>query len=125
MFTRGGPRCYETRFALTQRPLVSIVIPTRDKRALLQTTLESIWARTDYDRFEIIIVDNESSDPDAVKYLASLGSKAHVHQWTKPFNYSALNNFGVRREYVGQGFTALYENLKETQTARVRFRVRF
>lgn len=36
-----------------------------------------------------------------------------------------LSDFGVRREYVGQGFTALYENLKETQAARVRIRVRF
>ncbi len=36
-----------------------------------------------------------------------------------------LADFGVRREYVGQGFSALYENLKETQTARVRMRVRF
>ena len=36
-----------------------------------------------------------------------------------------LADFGVRREYDGQGFTALYENLKETQTARVRMRVRF
>ncbi len=97
MFTRSGSRCYETRFELTQRPLVSIVIPTRDKRALLQTTLESIWERTDYDRYEIIIVDNQSSEPDAVAYLASLGSKCQVHQWTKPFNYSALNNFGVRQ----------------------------
>jgi GT2 family glycosyltransferase len=96
VFTRGSARCYETRFVLTERPLVSIVIPTRDKRALLQTTLESIWARTDYDRYEIIILDNQSSDPDAVQYLQSLGSRCQVHQWTKPFNYSALNNFGVR-----------------------------
>jgi GT2 family glycosyltransferase len=96
MFTRGGARCYNTRFALSQHPLVSIVIPTRDKRALLQTTLESIWSRTDYDRYEIVIIDNQSSDPDAVQYLASLGARCQVHQWTKPFNYSALNNFGVQ-----------------------------
>lgn len=96
VFTRGSARCYDTRFALTERPLVSIVIPTRDKHALLQTTLESIWARSDYDRYEIIIVDNQSSDPDTVQYLRSLGSRCQVHQWTKPFNYSALNNFGVR-----------------------------
>ena len=95
VFTRGGSRCYETRFELTQRPLVSIVIPTRDKRALLQTTLESIWARTEYHRYEIIVVDNQSTEPDAVQFLASLGSRCQVHQWTKPFNYSALNNFGV------------------------------
>jgi len=96
VFTRGGSRCYATRFELTQRPLVSIVIPTRDKRTLLQTTLESIWARTDYDRYEIVIVDNQSTDPDAVQYLASIRARCQVHQWTKPFNYSALNNFGVR-----------------------------
>jgi GT2 family glycosyltransferase len=96
VFTRGGSRCYATRFELTQRPLVSIVIPTRDKRALLQTTLESIWERTDYDRYEIIVIDNQSTDPDAVRYLASIGSRCQVRQWTKPFNYSALNNFGVR-----------------------------
>jgi GT2 family glycosyltransferase len=95
VFTRSGSRCYDTLFELKQRPLVSIVIPTRDKRALLQTTLESIWARTDYHRYEIIVVDNQSTEPDAVQYLASIGSRCQVHQWTKPFNYSALNNFGV------------------------------
>jgi GT2 family glycosyltransferase len=95
VFTRSGSRCYDTRFELKQRPLVSIVIPTRDKRALLQTTLESIWARTDYHRYEIIVVDNQSTEPDAVQYLASIESRCLVHQWTKPFNYSALNNFGV------------------------------
>ena len=40
-----GPRCYVTRLDLKQRPLVSIIIPTSDKRTLLETTLESIWAR--------------------------------------------------------------------------------
>jgi GT2 family glycosyltransferase len=96
LFTRKGPRCYATRFDLRQRPLVSIVIPTRDKRPLLQTTLESIWSRTDYDRYEIIIVDNQSADADAVRYLASLAPRCQVVQWSKPFNYSAINNFGVQ-----------------------------
>jgi len=96
LFARKGPRCYTTRPDLTQRPLVSIVIPTRDKRELLQTTIESIWARTDYDRYEIIVIDNQSSDPDAVRYLKSLSPRCQVHQWKERFNYSALNNFGVR-----------------------------
>lgn len=96
VFARRGPRCYATRFDLRQRPLVSIIIPTKDKRPLLETTLESIWTRTDYDRYEIIIVDNQSTDADAVRYLASLAPRCQVHQWSKPFNYSALNNFGVQ-----------------------------
>ncbi len=96
LFARKGPRGYATRLDLRQQPLVSIIIPTRDKQALLQTTLDSIWARTDYDRYEIIVVDNQSTQADAVRYLASLPPRAQVHQWRQRFNYSALNNFGVR-----------------------------
>ena len=97
LFARKGPRGYATRLRPAgQRPLVSIIIPTRDKQPLLQTTLESIWSRTDYDRYEIIVVDNQSRDPDAVRYLASLPPRCQVHQWSQPFNYSAINNFGVR-----------------------------
>jgi GT2 family glycosyltransferase len=96
LFARKGPRGYATRWDLRQRPLVSIIIPTRNKRALLQTTLESIWSRTDYDRYEIIIINNDTTETDAVEYLASLPPRCQVHQWSKPFNYSGLNNFGVQ-----------------------------
>ena len=78
LFARKGPRCYVTRVDLAQRPKVSIIIPTKDKRSLLQTTLESIWARTDYDRYEIIVIDNESTDADAVNYLASLAPRCQI-----------------------------------------------
>ena len=96
VFARTGLRCYATRFDLTERPLVSIIIPTRNKRHLLQTTIESIGARTDYDRYEILVVDNGSTEPDAVQYLASLPPACTVYQWNETFNYSAINNFGVR-----------------------------
>jgi GT2 family glycosyltransferase len=96
VYARRGVRCYASRFDLSARPLVSIVIPTRDKRALLQTTIESIRARTDYDRYEIIVVDNDSSEPDAIAYLSTLSAPCQVHRWREPFNYSAINNFGFR-----------------------------
>jgi GT2 family glycosyltransferase len=41
-------------------------------------------------------VDNDSRDPDAVTYLASLRPPFRVHRWAHPFNYSAINNVGVR-----------------------------
>lgn len=96
LFTMRGPRCYTTRFRLARRPLVSIIIPTRDQAGLLRTTIDSILARTDYDAYEIVVIDNNSGDPDAVLYLASLQPPCHVHRWTQRFNYSAINNFGVR-----------------------------
>jgi GT2 family glycosyltransferase len=96
LFTTRGPRCYTTRFTVTGRPLVSILIPTRDQVGLLRTTIESILSRTDYASYEIVVVDNNSRDPEALAYLASLRPPCHVHRWTQPFNYSAINNFGVR-----------------------------
>ncbi len=93
--TTRGPRCYTTRFQLERRPLVSIVIPTRDQAALLRATVDSILARTQYDSYEIQIVDNDSRDPEALEYLASLRAPCYVHRWAHPFNYSAINNFGV------------------------------
>ena len=96
LFTTRGPRCYTTRFQTPRRPVVSIVIPTRDQAGLLRTTIDSIVTRTEYDAYEIVVVDNNSRDEDAVSYLASLQPPCQVHRWTAPFNYSAINNFGVR-----------------------------
>jgi len=96
LFTSRGPRCYSTRFRLSRRPLVSIIIPTRDQVALLRTTIESILSRTSYDAYEIIVVDNDSRDPGTLAYLASLRPPCQVLRWAHPFNYSAINNVGVR-----------------------------
>ena len=97
LFTSRGPRCYTTRFRIVERPLVSIIIPTRDQATLLKTTIDSIITRTEYDAYEIVVMDNDSRDPEALAYLASLQAPCHVHRWTDPFNYSAINNDGVRR----------------------------
>ena len=96
LFTTRGPRCYTARFQIARRPLVSIIIPTRDQAALLRTTIDSILNRTDYDEYEIAVMDNNSREPEALAYLASLPPRCHVHRWNAPFNYSAINNAGVR-----------------------------
>jgi GT2 family glycosyltransferase len=96
VFTSRGPRCYATRFQLSARPLVSIIIPTRNQAALLQTTIDSIRAKTAYDAYEIIVVDNHSTEAGALAYLASLTPPCAVLRWPHPFNYSAINNAGVR-----------------------------
>jgi GT2 family glycosyltransferase len=96
VFTSRGPRCYSPRFQLTQRPLVSIIIPTRNQADLLRTTIDSILGRTEYGPYEIVVVDNASTDAGARTYLGSLGPPVHVQRWPHPFNYSAINNFGAR-----------------------------
>ncbi|MCC6193140.1 MAG: glycosyltransferase [Burkholderiales bacterium] len=79
-------------------PLVSLVIPTRDHAALLRTCIESIASHTDYPAIEIVLVDNDSREPEARAYLAELerGAAARVVRYPHAFNYAAQCNLGVR-----------------------------
>jgi GT2 family glycosyltransferase len=93
------PTTYRVRYPLpAERPLVSLIIPTRDGRAVLERCVESILAKTTYPRFEILIIDNQSRDPATLEYLEALTKDGHVRvvRYDRPFNYSAVNNLGVR-----------------------------
>ena len=72
-------------------PLVSIIIPTRDG-PFLRECLESLWYRTTYPNYEVVLVDNGSSDPAIFGYLADHADKIRVISDGAPFNFSALNN---------------------------------
>lgn len=77
-------------------PRVSLIVPTRDQVGLLKTCLEGLLNNTDYPHLEIIVVDNQSSDPQTLEYLRYLPTQGvkvlpHPH----PFNYSAINNRAV------------------------------
>jgi GT2 family glycosyltransferase len=74
-------------------PRVSILIPTRDQFKLLQSCVEGLFNKTNYPNIEIIIIDNESTEPATLNYLKELskrGTKVIPHPY--PFNYSAVNN---------------------------------
>jgi GT2 family glycosyltransferase len=89
------------RWPLASQPLVSLIIPTRDGRALLETCIESLRRVTTYRKYEIVVVDNGTTDPSTLDYLAKL---ERVLRWPHPFNFSAINNFAVRQargEVVG------------------------
>lgn len=73
-------------------PLISVIVPTRNRVDLLRTCLEGVIA-ADYPQIEIIIVDNESDDPVTLAYLAALDPTRHrVLRHEGAFNYSAINN---------------------------------
>ncbi len=83
----------------TPPPLVSMIIPTRDRVELLQQLVTSIFAKTDYPNYEIIIVDNESSEPATLDFFQELKKDGRVttYRVPGPFNYSKLNNIGVSK----------------------------
>ncbi len=82
---------------LTTEPPVSIIVPTRDHAALLSRVAADVLQRTDYTNLELIIVDNDSSEADALALLRRLAGDARVRrvQFPGPFNYAAMNNHAV------------------------------
>jgi O-antigen biosynthesis protein len=90
------PGLYGVRYRVRGEPLVSIVMPTRDKPALLRACVESLERRTRWARWELIVVDNGSKDPKALAYLETLARRHRVLRDERPFNWSALNNRAVR-----------------------------
>ena len=77
-------------------PSISVVIPTRNRVDLLKTCLNGL-AGTDYPSMEVIIVDNDSDDPQTLEFLAGLDPARHrVLRHAGAFNYSAINNRAVK-----------------------------
>jgi O-antigen biosynthesis protein len=75
----------------------SIVIPTRNRRSLLQACIESIRPAVKKSRAEIIVVDNDSADPDTLAYLREIeGTVATVLRVCGYFNFPRLNNCAAR-----------------------------
>ncbi|HJR21458.1 MAG TPA: glycosyltransferase family 2 protein, partial [Dongiaceae bacterium] len=78
-------------------PLVSIVIPTRDRKDLLEACIDSLDRATSYRDKEIIILDNDSVEAESKAYLATLSQRPDVRILSAPgpFNYPRLINLGV------------------------------
>ncbi|MHB1058739.1 MAG: glycosyltransferase family 2 protein [Rhodanobacter sp.] len=78
-------------------PQVSIIVPTRDRLDLLRRCVESILERTTYPHYEILIVDNQSIEPESLAYFAGFNDhpKVRVRKHDQPFNYSSINNDAV------------------------------
>lgn len=98
------PATYRLRWRIPEpAPLISLLIPTRDHRDVLETCIESILSRTSWRHFEIVVVDNQSSDPETLAYLVALERRgaARVLRYDAPFNFSAINNFASRHARGG------------------------
>jgi glycosyltransferase involved in cell wall biosynthesis len=98
----------------TPPPPVTLVIPTRNGLRFLRRCVDSILEKTAYPVFEVLVMDNGSDDPATLAYLRQLadgthpllrpGHTARVIRHDAPFNYSVINNRGVREaqgEIVG------------------------
>lgn len=91
------PGRYRIRYEIEDRPLVSIIIPTKDKVEFLRRCLDSIREKSSYTNYEIIVVDNNSIEAETMHYLDLIRKRpeCRVLSFNEPFNYARLNNFAA------------------------------
>ena len=108
----GHPFVYRVRYRLPDpHPLVSVVIPSRDHADVLRTCVESVFARSTYDRLEVLVVENGSRE-EGTRALYRELEAAHPGAFSvvdataevaDGFNYARLVNVGAaaaRGEYL-------------------------
>ena len=101
----GCPGAYRVRYALTGQPLVSVIIPNKDHAGDLARCLESLYAKAGYPRLEVIVVENNSTDPAPFAYYETAKRQfagLRVETYRGAFNFSAINNFGRSAAKGGQ-----------------------
>lgn len=91
------PGLYLVRYELRANPLISIIIPTKNRHELLNRCIASIERHTNYKRYEIVVLDNDSSEPASLAYLDQLKGKSRVCHFPGPFNFSKICNFGAHQ----------------------------
>ena len=99
------PGTYKVSYTLKSNPLVSIVIPFKDKPELIKMSIESILQKSTYQNYEIIGISNNSEQEETfeeMKRLESLDGRVKFYEYNEPFNYSAINNYAVKNFAKGE-----------------------
>ncbi len=94
----GAPGAFQVRYELTGHPLVSVLIPNKDHTDDLERCLSSLYKNAGYDNFEVLVIENNSTDPATEDYYKTLPDRyqnCRVVRYQGPFNFSAINNFGA------------------------------
>ncbi len=89
-----GPGWYHVVREVTEEPLVSVIIPFRDEAPLLRRCIDSLFRKPGYENWEVLLVDNGSSDVETELLVDQLGSDQRITVLSRPgpFNWSAINN---------------------------------
>ncbi|MDD3218364.1 MAG: glycosyltransferase family 2 protein [Lachnospiraceae bacterium] len=97
---------YRSVFSVQGNPLISIIIPNKDHIEDLEKCLNSIAEKTTYRNYEILIVENNSTEKETFAYYENLEQrfpKLRMLYWDREFNYAAINNYAVKQskgEYI-------------------------
>ena len=93
------PGVYQIRYEIKEPKLVSIIIPTKDLADTLDVCLKSIFANTTYPNYEVVVIDNNSTEKKTAKcfehWQKQQSDRFRAIPYHVPFNYSRINNYAV------------------------------
>ena len=95
----GAPGAFQLHYELTGHPLITVMIPNKDHTDDLDRCLTSLYKNAGYDNFEVLVIENNSTDPETERYYAQIPQKfvnCRVVRYQGGFNFSAINNFGAQ-----------------------------
>lgn len=92
---------YHVTYPVKSADKISIIIPNKDQADVLERNINSILEKTTYDNYEIVIVENNSTEAETFAYYDQLKDNPRIKIVTfktdKGFNFSAINNYGVKQ----------------------------
>ena len=96
---------YHIQYDILGTPLISIIIPNCNQKQLLKDCIDSVLEKTHYANYEIIVVENNSTEADIFAYYAELKNNKLIRiiKWEGAFDYAAINNYAVQQctgEYI-------------------------
>ena len=97
---------YVPKVTLDSKPLVSVLIPNKDHTDDLEVCLKSLYEKCSYQNFEVIVIENNSTEEETFRYYEEAKKKyprLQVVFWKSGFNFSAINNYGLtfaKGEYI-------------------------
>lgn len=109
----GAATNYHVTYATPGNPLVSLIIPFKDKADVTKVMIDSVLSKTSYSNYEIILIDNGSDKLTTAEYLKALKGDKRIKVFTydEPFNWSAVNNFG-RKQAKGEVLVFLNNDME-------------
>lgn len=100
------PTIFNVKYEIESFPKISVIIPNKDHVEMLSRCIDSIWEKSTYGNFEILVVENNSTEQDTFRYYERLeaeGRATVLYYKEEGFNYARINNYAAERaagEYV-------------------------
>lgn len=94
------PTIYRLTYKIKNNPKISILIPNKDNIEVLKTCIDSIINKSTYKNYEIIVIENNSTEKETFEYYKTIEKQENIkvikYKSNGEFNYSSINNFGAK-----------------------------